>query len=83
MLRFVTARDVTNEGIDLSRPTKALDGEGLGFLTTLVIDRFLEGVDWDAVTSMYLTGLADADDIALITRAVKALMAGGVEYVGP
>jgi hypothetical protein len=82
MLKFVAAKEVANEqGINLTQPVDSgLSGAELGSLTMMVLNRFMEQVEWDDIVSIYLTGLCDSDDIALIQRAVKALVAGGVEF---
>lgn len=84
MLKFIAAKDVAEQhAIDLARPkNKPVTGAMLGDLTMLVLNRFIEQVDWDAITEMYLAGLVDGEDLALIQRAVKALVDGGIEYVG-
>lgn len=82
MLKFVQAAEVANaEGLDLSTPEDtSLSGAELGTLTMLVLNRFMEQVDWDSIVSIYLSGLADQEDVALIQRAVKALVGGGVQF---
>lgn len=83
MLKFVKAAEVANDGglQFVKQPTDTrLNGGELATLTHMVINRFLEGVDWDSVVDMYLSGLADQDDRALIQRAVKGLMQGGIAY---
>lgn len=84
MLKFVAAAEIeAQHAIDLSQPTSSgLSGAELGTLTMLVLNRFIEQADWDSIVSIYLTGLADDVDISLIQRAVKALIEGGVEFVG-
>lgn len=74
-LRFIAGA----EGKDFKRPEKSVSGAELGMLTTLVIERFIEQVEWDDVMSIYLTGLVDDEDLSLIQRAVKAIVAGGVQ----
>lgn len=83
MLKFVEAKDVANKaGVDLKQPVDSgLSGADLGTLTMLVINRFMEQVAWDDIVSVYLTGLCDSDDLAIVQRAVRALMESGVEYV--
>lgn len=83
MLKFVKATEVANEtGVTLNRPLDSgLSATDLGTLTMMVLNRFMEQVKWDDIVSIYLDGLVDDEDKALIQRAVKALVDGGVEYV--
>lgn len=83
MLKFVKATEVANEaGMKFKRPEESgLSGADLGTLTMMVLNRFIESIEWDDVVSIYLSGLVDDEDMALIQRAVKALVDGGVEYV--
>lgn len=82
-LKFIAAQEVANDsGMEFRRPSEsALTGSEIGTLTMLVLHRFMEQVEWDDIVSIYLDGLVDDEDKALIQRAVKALVAGGVEYV--
>lgn len=81
MLQFIKAQEVENAGITLTKPQdSSLSGEMLGRLTMLVVNRFLESVEWDDVVSIYLAGLVDDEDEALIQRAVRVLMEGGVQF---
>lgn len=84
MLKFVKAQEVANAAsIEFKRPTDSgLDGSELGTLTMMVLNRFIEQVEWDDVVSIYLDGLVDEEDLSLIQRAVKALIAGGIEFNG-
>jgi hypothetical protein len=84
MLKFVKAQEVANAAsIEFKRPTDSgLSGSELGTLTMLVLNRFIEQVEWDDVVSIYLDGLVDEEDLSLIQRAVKALIAGGIEFNG-
>lgn len=83
-LKFVAATEVANtEGIQFKRPSDtALTGNELGTLTMMVLNRFIEQVEWDDIVSIYLTGLVDDEDMALIQRAVKALVNGGLAFNG-
>lgn len=83
MLKFIEAKDAAAKvGVDLNQPVNSgLSGADLGTLTMLVINRFMEQVAWDDIVSVYLTGLCDSDDLAIVQRAVRALMESGIEYV--
>lgn len=84
MLKFVEATEVANnEGMKFVKAPNdtSLSGAELGTLTMMVIHRFFEQVNWDDIVSIYLSGLCDGDDIAIVQRAVKALIEGGVEFV--
>jgi len=78
MLRFIAGQEVS-KAIPLRKPEGGMSGEMLGQMTMTVIHRYLESVPWEDVVSLYLGGLADDEDVAIIARAVRALMAGGVE----
>ena len=83
MLKFVAAAEVANdEGMKFIKPPAdtSLSGSELGTLTMMVLNRFLESVNWDDIVSIYLSGLCDADDLAIVQRAVKALVDGGIEF---
>lgn len=82
-LKFVKATEVAAEnGVKFKRPEdSSLSGAELGTLTMMVLNRFIESVVWDDVVSIYLDGLVDDEDKALIQRAVNGLVKGGVEYV--
>lgn len=83
MLKFVQAAEVANaQGMKfVKRPNDtSLDSAELGTLTMMVLNRFMEQVEWDDIVSIYLAGLVGDEDMALIQRAVKALVAGGIEY---
>jgi len=80
MLKFVKAAEVAaGTGLTLRKPNGGLTGEMLGTLTMLTINRFLDAVEWEDIAVLYLTGLASDEDIALMGRAIRALMEGGVE----
>lgn len=82
MLKFVSATEVANDvGVAFKPTDSSLSSSELGTLTMMVVNRFMEQVNWDDIVSIYTSGLVDAEDMALIQRAVKALMAGGIEYV--
>jgi len=82
MLKFVEAASVANtEGMKFKpAENSSLSGEDLGTLTMMVLHRFMEQVDWANVVEVYLSGLVDTEDKALIKRAVSALVAGGIEF---
>jgi len=83
MLKFVEATEVANaEKMKFVKPPKdtSLSGAELGTLTMMVLNRFMEQVQWDDIVSIYLSGLCDAEDIAIVQRAVKALIEGGIEF---
>lgn len=83
MLKFVEATAVANSaGMNfVKRPMDtSLDSQELGTLTMMVLNRFMEQVEWDDIVSIYLDGLVDDEDKSLIQRAVKALVAGGIEF---
>lgn len=82
MLNFTAAKDVSSESVNLRRPNKSVNGETLGALTMLVLNRFMEQVKWDDIVRTYLEGLVDDEDLALIQRAVRALVDGGIEFTG-
>lgn len=81
MLKFIAAKEVENqEKVVLKRVGTALTGGELGMLTMMVIDRFVKQTDWESITEIYLAGLVGDDDLALIKRAVRALMDQGLSY---
>lgn len=82
MLKFVQAAEVANaQGVTFKRPDQTgLSSTDLGTLTMMVVNRFIEQVEWDDIVSIYVSGLVDDEDMALIQRAVKALVEGGIEY---
>lgn len=83
MLKFVAAAEVANdEGMKFVKAPgdTSLSGSELGTLTMMVLNRFHESVNWDDVVTIYLSGLCDADDLAIVQRAVKALVKGGIEF---
>ena len=83
MLKFVAATEAANDGgMKFVKPPAdtSLSGQELGTLTHMVINRFIESVNWEDVVSIYLGGLVDEDDKALIQRAVRVLMDGGIEF---
>lgn len=84
MLRFVKAAEVANaEGMDLTTPQDtSLSGAELGTMTMLVLNRFLSQVNWEDVAAIYLSGLVDEEDMGLIQRACRSLVAGGIEFNG-
>jgi len=83
MLKFIKAKEIANEtGLKFKAPEDtALTGAELGTLTMMVLNRFMEQVEWETITSVYLSGLVDETDMAIIQRAVKSLVDGGVEFV--
>lgn len=82
MLKFITVKEA-EAALDaplLGRTGSSLTGAELAGLTQMVVDRFLKQVNWEDITEIYLSGLCGDDDLALIKRAVRALMDGGVSY---
>jgi hypothetical protein len=60
---------------------KEQSGDVTGTLAMIVLSRFLEQVEWDKVVEVYLSGIVDEDEMALIAWALRASVREGVEFV--
>lgn len=81
-IQFIAAKDIDPNKVNLNRDAKKpADAATLGALTMLVVNNFMAQVKWEDICEVYLSGLVDDEDMALIKRAVSALVSGGIEYV--
>lgn len=74
MLNFVAAAQASQEGFDHKRPADDagdLTPDELRNLTTLVIRRFIQQVEWESITDIYLGGLVSDADLELIKGFVR------------
>ena len=69
MLNYISARE---HKVTPTAPTEGtLPDQTRDLLIDLVMTRFIEGVDWDGVTEIYLKGLVIPEDLEIIQGVVK------------